>query len=234
MLCRQVGLPPVPGVVVLHPILANRGVARIRSRAPSRGVPPDCGRWANTDEDEGMVLPDSRIYGKVDRGPSGRERGHVDKNKASTITSALIEAAIAAPAVALSTIAAAKFMEEYVDRGGALSSHAASAYYTVPVEGHRRVAARYSLGGDKYGHNNWKNGDWTFILERLAHMEEHLLRLKEGGNVEDDNLGAILWGGYCLAWYEKHKPEEWRAAMDAIQGRTKFHITTKQKEGKQP
>lgn len=184
----------------------------------------------------------------------------MDKNKASTITSVLpvpprwislnkidgqefvlrkeaeiyISEARAAPAVAPSTIAAAKFVEEYVDRGGALSSHAASAYYTVPVEGHRRVAARYSLGADKYGHNNWKNGDWTFILERLAHMEEHLLRLKEGGNVEDDNLGAILWGGYCLAWYEKHKPEEWRAAMDAIQGRTKFHITTKQKEGKQP
>jgi hypothetical protein len=120
-----------------------------------------------------------------------------------------------------------KLTEVMVDRGGALSSHAALAHFTVPVEGARRVAARYSLGGDKYGHNNWKNGDWTFILERLAHMEEHLLLLKEKGNTEDDNLGAILWGGYCLAWYEANKPEEWRTAMSAIQGRSKFHITPK-------
>jgi len=120
-----------------------------------------------------------------------------------------------------------RLTEVMVNRGGALSSHAALSYYTVPVEGARRVAARFTLGGDKYGHNDWKNGDWTYVLERLAHVEEHLLRLKESGNTDDDNLGAILWGGYCLAWYEKHKPEEWRAAMDAIQGRTKFNVMAK-------
>lgn len=103
-------------------------------------------------------------------------------------------------------------------RGEANTRICSAAYYLVPGEGSRRVAERFDLGAGVYGVNNWKNGDHTFILERISHLEEHTNLLKHDGNgAGDDNLAAILWAGYCLAWYEENKPSEWKKAMAVLQ-----------------
>lgn len=101
---------------------------------------------------------------------------------------------------------------------GATGRKIKNAHALVPPEGAERTAARFGMGNEIYGVNNWKRGDAEYIVERLSHLEEHLCEFKREANSKDDNLGAILWAGYCLAWYEANKPEEWNKAMRMIQG----------------
>jgi hypothetical protein len=86
----------------------------------------------------------------------------------------------------------------------------------VPVEGHYKVANRFAHGEKSYGANNWKNGNWEFLVERINHLENHLQLFKQDGDTLDDNTGAMLWACYCIAWFQKNKPEEYKKAMDFI------------------
>lgn len=78
-------------------------------------------------------------------------------------------------------------------------------YRLVPKEGLRRLALRYTVGGQKYGEGNWKRGlrNQGFIEERKNHLVEHLFEYLERGNKNDDNLAAIAWGCFCLMEAEK-------------------------------
>lgn len=105
--------------------------------------------------------------------------------------------------------------------GGATSRRVKSAYYLVPTEGEERVALRFGIGAELYGRNNWQNGDAEFILERISHMQEHMRLFRRDGNRTDDNLGAILWAGYCLSWYEANRPAEWAKALQIVHGGNK-------------
>lgn len=105
-------------------------------------------------------------------------------------------------------------------------------YATMPVEGGMKVAARFHLGDHRYGIGNWKDGDWEFILERISHMEYHLQLFKRDGNKRDDNLGAMLWGGYMLAWYEANRPEVLDEALKVINQRKVTYYEQRSSESK--
>lgn len=103
--------------------------------------------------------------------------------------------------------------------GGIKSSKLDYSHATTPIEGARKVAARFHLGDHRYGIGNWKSGNWEFLVDRISHMEDHLLLFKRDGNRLDDNLGAVIWGGYMLAWYEANRPEVLNEALTIINQR---------------
>lgn len=92
-------------------------------------------------------------------------------------------------------------------------------FSTPPIEGAMKVAMRFHVGDHKYGIGNWKGGNWEFILKRMDHAEKHWLLFKRDGNKYDDNLGAVLWAGYMLAWYEANRPEVLQEALNIINQR---------------
>jgi len=111
-----------------------------------------------------------------------------------------------------------KATEEVKEIGNANTTVFEMRHCLVPIEGAFRVSQRFALGEARYSANQWKNGDWRFLVERINNLEHHLLLFKREGNTNDDNIGAILWAGYCIAWFEYHKPADYRKALDFIQG----------------
>lgn len=77
---------------------------------------------------------------------------------------------------------------------GAKSSEVKPDYSLMPLEALRRIAARFRLGADHYGRDNWRlalsgvDGD-GFLADRLNHAIEHLM-LYANGDRSDDHLGA--------------------------------------------
>lgn len=89
---------------------------------------------------------------------------------------------------------------------GATSSHCPD-YAQIPMQAMNALAARFELGEQKHGRDNWRNGlhDKSYVIERLNHCIRHayhLINKLEGkmawDGVEDD-AGAILWAGAFAA-----------------------------------
>lgn len=87
----------------------------------------------------------------------------------------------------------------YQFSSGAKSSGQKPRYNLIPARSLERIATRFGEGASKYGENNWRSGlkDRDFLLDRLNHAQEHLLRLTEliSGNVytwQDDDAAAII------------------------------------------
>ena len=80
----------------------------------------------------------------------------------------------------------------------------------------RRLAKRMSVGAQKYGSLQWRQGlnDAEYIADRFNHLVEHLLNFMESGNEIDDNLGGMLWGLNCLSEVERLAPK----ALSSIVG----------------
>jgi hypothetical protein len=91
----------------------------------------------------------------------------------------------------------------------AASSHKAQAYNLISPRFLRRLAKRLTVGGEKYGSVQWRQGinDADYVTDRFNHFFEHLLKFMEAGNTQDDNLGAMIWGLHCLADVEELAPE---------------------------
>jgi hypothetical protein len=93
----------------------------------------------------------------------------------------------------------------------------------------RRLAKRMSVGAQKYGSVQWRQGinDAEYVADRFNHLVEHLLNFMENGNEIDDNLGGMLWALNCLSEVERLAPK----ALDSVVGindlfgrsATKFH-----------
>ena len=80
----------------------------------------------------------------------------------------------------------------------------------------RRLAKRMSVGAQKYGSLQWRQGlnDAEYIADRFNHLVEHLLNFMESGNEIDDNLGGMLWALNCLSEVERLAPQ----ALSSIVG----------------
>lgn len=103
--------------------------------------------------------------------------------------------------------------------GGATRTKSDVRFDLIPPEAVLRLARRFAQGAAKHGENNWRKGNWEFVVSCFAHLEHHLNKLKQNGNAGDDNLGAILWNATALAWYEVHRPDEFsRALMYIVEG----------------
>jgi len=92
---------------------------------------------------------------------------------------------------------------------GASSSGRKPRYDLIPTWALQRIAARFQMGAEKYGENNWQKGasDKEFTLDRLNHAIEHLLLVRDqihddvlfasherftAGSVDDDLAAVIL------------------------------------------
>lgn len=92
--------------------------------------------------------------------------------------------------------------KEAVDKH-TFTSGASSSGYKLPYETLtpiflKRAAARMALGLPHYGKHNWKKGvsDKNFILDRLNHAFEHLIKvmyeIDNGITMTDDDLAAVV------------------------------------------
>ncbi len=101
--------------------------------------------------------------------------------------------------------------------GGSTRSAKPERYDLIPPEVDECLALRYGLGAVKHGANNWKGGGAEFILSCLNHLRGHYVSLLRNGPFHsDDDIGAMLWNAGALAWFRKHKPEEFRRALGSL------------------
>ena len=102
--------------------------------------------------------------------------------------------------------------------GGATRSKTNVRFDLIPAQTMNRLAQRFALGAEMHGENNWKLGDWRFVVACFNHLEHHLNKLKQSGNAGDDNLGAILWNATAIGWYEACKTDEYIKALQFMAG----------------
>lgn len=101
--------------------------------------------------------------------------------------------------------------------GGATRTKAKYRFELMPECALRRLALRYTGGAAKHGENNWKKGDFMFVVSCFGHAAAHLSAMKREGNTHDDNIGAALWNLSAIAWYEEFKPEEVAKALNYME-----------------
>jgi len=99
--------------------------------------------------------------------------------------------------------------DKHVFTSGAASSGRKPRYDLIPTWALQRIAARFQMGAEKYGENNWQKGasDKAFTLDRLNHAIDHLLLVRDqihddvpfashelftAGSADDDLAAVIL------------------------------------------
>lgn len=92
---------------------------------------------------------------------------------------------------------------------GAKSSEQLPNYDLLPISFLTRTAKRFTVGAQKYGKFNYRQGlkDKAFILDRLNHAFLHLKKaidaIENGEPTEDDNLAAVAVNTAMAMEYEK-------------------------------
>ena len=91
--------------------------------------------------------------------------------------------------------------------GGKALSSKIPAFHLIPTVGLERLAQRFELGVERKKEKSWnaisQNQevllDRLFLVERLSHIIHHAMKLRDviiqGKKIEDDDAGAIAWGG---------------------------------------
>ena len=97
--------------------------------------------------------------------------------------------------------------------GGLVTSSAIPGFHRIPTEAMRRLAARFDYGVERKGEDKAWNAcsnnqvvltNKAFILERIGHVINHALKLRDkivsgkSGMDGDDDAGAVIWGGAFL------------------------------------
>lgn len=105
--------------------------------------------------------------------------------------------------------ATSKDLPLYTTPGGATRSEKASAFHLIPRAGLRRTAKRYALGAEIHGEFNWmlsldtEANALVWAREAFNHGMEHMLKMANGIEPDDDHLGAIGWAQTQLAYIEE-------------------------------
>jgi hypothetical protein len=118
----------------------------------------------------------------------------------------------------LGTAARAHLAEEkQTFEGGATRSVKLERYDLIPIEGDECNARRFGLGSVKHGDGNWKGGGVEFIKGIFNHQRAHTVSLiRNGIHHDDDDIGAMCWAAYALAWFRVHKPAEMEEALKQL------------------
>lgn len=102
--------------------------------------------------------------------------------------------------------------------GGSTRSKKNERYDLIPIEIDEALAQRFGLGSETHGENNWKGGGADFIKGCLNHLRAHYVSLLTHGPFHsDDDIAAMTWNAGVLAWFRKHKPEEFLRAIADLQ-----------------
>src|SRR5262245_12544912 len=134
-----------------------------------------------------------------------RKKNTSRSTQTSNVESPVLKAATAPGETELEVISG----RAVVHASGARSGHRAPRFDLVPPEASVRIAHRFAEGAAIYGAENWKKGikDYTFIINRFNHAQEHLTALRERflANPEaplllgDDDLAAVGWFVHFMA-----------------------------------
>lgn len=95
------------------------------------------------------------------------------------------------------------------------SKHLEPKYGYIPKEGLDYAGRRFHLGALKYSPFDYQERDIDFYQDRKKHLKAHLDKYLEG-DMEDDNLAAVICNAMILAWYEEHKAEVLIRSYDAL------------------
>lgn len=90
--------------------------------------------------------------------------------------------------------------------GGSTRSEMKLRFDLIPKEAIEALARRLTLGAERHGENNWKQGGAEFRKATLNHLMKHLLDYMENGNRDDDNSDAIICNAAFLCYFEKLYP----------------------------
>lgn len=103
--------------------------------------------------------------------------------------------------------------EQVTMAGGSASSSKGPPLHLIPTIALERLAERFALGIVRQGDKSWNAlsdnqqclTDKKFLIERLSHIIHHALKLRDKLNKfdleavqQDDDAGAIAWGGMFL------------------------------------
>lgn len=103
--------------------------------------------------------------------------------------------------------------EQILMAGGKAASTKVPALHLIPTDALVNLAFRFELGIERKGDKAWnalsKNQeillDREFLIERISHIIHHALKLRDkllkndiAGMEEDDDAGAVTWGGVFL------------------------------------
>lgn len=111
--------------------------------------------------------------------------------------------------------------EEIITTASGARASACEDYTGIPLSALDALARRHAIGAAKHGRDNYRKGmgDPEYVRARLSHIVRHALTLaaKLDGREpwsEDDDIGAILWGGMFLAEARATHPELFRSGLD--------------------
>jgi hypothetical protein len=128
-------------------------------------------------------------------------------------------------------------MEQVSPTSSAVSSHKALYYHLIAPETIRLLALRKTVGAQKYGWVQWRQGinDIEYVADRYNHLWEHLLKFQEGDET-DDNLAAMLWALDCLVEVRRLCPEVLKKVVGTsnlyAESATQYHQEQRAREGK--
>lgn len=97
-------------------------------------------------------------------------------------------------------------MEKTRFEAGASRSRMAERYELIPKEAAEALARRLTLGAERHGENNWRNGGGDFRRATINHLMKHLLDYIESGNENDANTDAIICNAAFLCYFEARMP----------------------------
>lgn len=123
--------------------------------------------------------------------------------------------------------------DRHIFPSGASSSGRKPRFDLIPTYALTRMARRFEEGATKYGVNNWQKGlsDSGFIIDRLNHAIEHLLRIRDRmqspevcyWELDDDDAAAVMLNTiFIMGYQEAQKTQrETRRSAQSIDGDVK-------------
>lgn len=95
--------------------------------------------------------------------------------------------------------------------GGGKSEMLGLGVSQIPLISLLEIGRRFKKGELRYGMDNWKSGDSSWLRERFEHAVKHLYLYGEGSTSGDDspieNLSAVAWFAVVAIWHEITKPK---------------------------
>jgi|ERR1700761_769821 len=101
-----------------------------------------------------------------------------------------------------------KIVEEKIAYEGKATRSKKLMYRLIPKSAIVALARRLTLGAERHGVNNWRQGGPGFRQASIDHLIDHLFDYIENGNKFDNNTDAIICNAAFLCQYEEQIPHK--------------------------